>query len=216
MDMTRITKGTRTLTEGNGERPTGLRALKRQRVRADLIQAALQLFGAKGFDATTIEDVVAAAGVSRRTFFRYFGSKEDVAFDWMREQGEYMLAVLMERPTKEDPFKSITHIFLKLAEYHDANPKRARFLTSLIFDNHSLSSRFHDEYTKWEDRYVHVLEHRSRGALARETFAIRLEVATTISAFVVANRTWMKERRRGPLRDKVAAAFAILGMPTPK
>src|SRR5690606_25347910 len=50
------------------ERPAGLRAMKRQRVRNDLIQTSLKLFGKHGFDLTTVDDIVAAAGVSRRTF----------------------------------------------------------------------------------------------------------------------------------------------------
>src|SRR5262245_6153287 len=107
------------------DRPMGLRAMKRQRLRSDLIQAALTLFGEDSFDDITIEDIVAAAGVSRRTFFRYFSCKEDVVFDWMREQGEYMLGVLKERPPKESPLQSVMHMILKLADYHDADPKRA-------------------------------------------------------------------------------------------
>ena len=193
------------------DQPAGLRALKRQRLRTDLIQASLKLFGKHGFDVTTVDDIVAAAGVSSRTFFRYFNSKEDVAFDWMREQGEYMLRALMERPPKEPPIESITHVFLQLADYHDANPKRARFLSSLIMETPSLSSRFHDEYTKWEDRYIQVLQ-RSHTSSAREAFTIRVQVAATISAFVVASRTWIKDRGKGPLRAKVEAAFAILAM----
>ncbi|MET0984334.1 MAG: TetR family transcriptional regulator [Steroidobacteraceae bacterium] len=192
--------------------PAGLRAMKRQRLRTDLIQASLKLFGKHGFDVTTVDDIVAAAGVSRRTFFRYFTSKEDVVFDWMREQGEYMLQALMERPAKESPFESITHMFLALADYHDANPKRARFLSILIMETPSLSSRFHDEYAKWEDRYIQVLQ-RSRTSSTREAFAVRVQVAATISAFVVATRTWIKDRGKGPLRAKVEAAFAILSMP---
>lgn len=194
------------------EQPVGLRALKRQRLRSDLIQASLQLFGEHGFDATTVDDIVAAAGVSRRTFFRYFNSKEDVVFDWMREQGEYMLQVLTARPAKESAFASIAFTFLKLADYHDANPKRSRFLSSLIMETPSLSSRYHDEYAKWEDHFIEVLQ-RSRASSARQAFAVRVQVAATISAFVVAVRTWIRDRGKGPLRTKVAAAFTILGMP---
>ena len=51
---------------------------KRQVVVDELTEAALQLLAIKGFDTTTVDEIVAAAGVSRRTFFRYFASKEDV------------------------------------------------------------------------------------------------------------------------------------------
>lgn len=58
----------------------GLRARKRQQTLLALSDAALQLFAAHGFDAVTIDDITDAVGVSRRTFFRYFPSKEAVFF----------------------------------------------------------------------------------------------------------------------------------------
>ncbi len=53
---------------------------RRRRVREALTAAAIDLFQAKGFDETTVDEIAAAAGVGRRTFFRYFPSKEDVIF----------------------------------------------------------------------------------------------------------------------------------------
>ena len=51
---------------------------KRVTSRAELEQAAFALFAANGFERTTVDDIAAAAGIGRRTFFRYFPSKNDV------------------------------------------------------------------------------------------------------------------------------------------
>jgi AcrR family transcriptional regulator len=49
----------------------------RAEVRRDLVAAAVRLFRTRGYEETTVDDIAAAAGVGRRTFFRYFPSKED-------------------------------------------------------------------------------------------------------------------------------------------
>ncbi|MEU1229843.1 TetR/AcrR family transcriptional regulator [Streptomyces sp. NPDC005828] len=56
-----------------------LRERKKLRTRQTLIDTALDLFGAHGFDGVTLDGLCEAAEVSKRTFFRYFDSKEDVA-----------------------------------------------------------------------------------------------------------------------------------------
>lgn len=193
--------------------PAGVRALKRRRIRSELVKAGLSLFGENGFEVTTVEDIVGAVGVSRRTFFRYFKSKDDVVFEWMQELGEQLLGRLRLRRADETALQAITRAFLGLADYHDAHSRRARFVTRLIFQTPSLSSRYHDEYAKWEERFIRALL-PVRRPRAEAAFAIQVQVAVAIAAFVVAVRTWSRDRARGRLRDVVASAFAVLDSQT--
>ena len=82
---------------------------KRQVVVDELTEAALQLLAIKGFDTTTVDQIVAAAGVSRRTFFRYFASKEDVVVQHLGTIGTMMTAEMAARPADEPIAMSLRH-----------------------------------------------------------------------------------------------------------
>ena len=58
---------------------------RKQTARQEIVSVALGLFVRDGFDATTVESIAAAVGCSARTFYRYFGSKEDVMFHDLAE-----------------------------------------------------------------------------------------------------------------------------------
>jgi AcrR family transcriptional regulator len=80
---------------------TGLRERKRQRTREAIIDAAMRLFDARGFESTTIADIAAEADIAPRTFFGYFPSKEDVVFHEFEETFAGLRQRLLEREQGE-------------------------------------------------------------------------------------------------------------------
>ena len=65
-----------------------LRERKRRRTREDIVDAAYELFASHGYEQVTVNDIVDAAVVSRSTFFRYFGDKQEVVFSRQHELRE--------------------------------------------------------------------------------------------------------------------------------
>lgn len=90
--------------------PAGLRERKKIQTRLDIIEAALGLFERKGYEATTIEEIAEVAGVSPRTFFRYFDSKVDVVLDHEQAHKEETSVLLMERPASESPLDAFYNV----------------------------------------------------------------------------------------------------------
>jgi TetR/AcrR family transcriptional regulator, regulator of mycofactocin system len=72
---------------------------RRATSRAELEEAAFALFAERGFDATTVDEIAAAAGIGRRTFFRYFPSKNDIPWGAFEQELDRMRDRLKECPT---------------------------------------------------------------------------------------------------------------------
>ena len=86
----------------------GLRERKKQQTREALHRAAMCLYAERGADSVTVNDICAAAGVSPRTFFNYFESKDGAILDWYEEQAGGSLADrIAGRPAEEAPLLAI-------------------------------------------------------------------------------------------------------------
>ncbi|MEV5958185.1 TetR family transcriptional regulator [Streptomyces sp. NPDC051987] len=84
-----------------------LRERKKQRTREALLRSALELFVAQGYEHTTVDEIAASVDVSQRTFFRYFASKEDVAFFVPRLTEEHYVEAVRRRPPEEPPLEAL-------------------------------------------------------------------------------------------------------------
>ncbi|MFD5538005.1 TetR family transcriptional regulator [Streptomyces sp. NPDC127079] len=84
-----------------------LRERKKQRTRDALLRSALELFATQGYERTTVDEIAESVDVSQRTFFRYFASKEDVAFFVPRLTEAHFVAAVRGRPAEEAPLEAL-------------------------------------------------------------------------------------------------------------
>ena len=97
-------------------RTPGLRERKKLATWRAIRATALRLFNERGFDAVSIDEIAAAAEISRTTFFNYFSGKEAVVFDPDPEEPEQWRAMLAARPGGETIWDGITSVLLAYTE----------------------------------------------------------------------------------------------------
>jgi AcrR family transcriptional regulator len=185
----------------------GLRERKKRRTRAAIEHAALALFVAKGFDATTIEEVSAAAEVSPRTFFRYFPTKEHVVFASSDEVLKRLRQAIRNAPADVSDAVALRETFLVLAEgierHREDNLVRGR----LIAENPALRGRSVSLEMEWELALADELLQRSG---RKADFGARILVSSALAANRVATDEWSGRGGRGSLRRLVLRAFDAL------
>jgi AcrR family transcriptional regulator len=88
-----------------------LRDLTRRAVQAELISVAQQLFDEQGYEDTTVDAIATRAGMSRRSFFRYFASKEELVLGKYDLLGEQLVDALRARPGAEPLWSALQGMF---------------------------------------------------------------------------------------------------------
>ena len=114
--------------------PAQLASLReRNRVgnRAATIDAAFALFASRGFDHVTVADICAAAGIGRRTFFRYFATKDDVLTEPAREMTARVAAAIAAAPDDMPEPLVLRHALTEIASYALTHRARMRQLAEV-------------------------------------------------------------------------------------
>lgn len=96
-------------------------ALRRSRVRRDLAHCAITLMIAKGFEATTVEEIARAADYHPSSFFRYFGSKEEAVFIGVPEATEELRAACLAIGPGDDAWSAVRAAIVAAVEHFTAN-----------------------------------------------------------------------------------------------
>ncbi|MDA4106265.1 TetR family transcriptional regulator [Mycolicibacterium holsaticum] len=100
------------VADGKGEPRLGLRERKKQRTRAMLLDAAIDLCRRQGFERTTVDQIAAVADVSPRTFSRYFATKEAIAFALIEEALDVAAVELAAQPADINHLEAMHRAYL--------------------------------------------------------------------------------------------------------
>ncbi len=111
---------------------------------------ALRLFSERGFDETTVEHIAAEAGVSRRTFFRYFDSKSSVLWHEFDDEVAELAAAFAEVPDSVDLMDAIRQVVVGVNHYRADDVDELRARMNLIGSVPALQASAAPHYDAWE------------------------------------------------------------------
>ena len=97
-----------------GEPALGLRERKKQRTRATLLDAAVELCDRQGFERTTVDQIAAIAEVSPRTFSRYFATKDAIAFALIDDAIDLAALELARQPRELNHFEALRRAYVTM------------------------------------------------------------------------------------------------------
>lgn len=189
-----------------GATPAGRRQLRRA-----LTAAAIDLFLTNGYEATTVDEIAAAAGVGRRTFFRYFRAKEDVIFANHDEIVAQMEAVFEEADPARDPVEVACDAVRLVLDYYVADREVSLKRFALTRTVPSLR----DKEVATVDRYQRVLARylQQRFAHLNDPLA-DARAAVAAAAIAAANnhvlRKWLHSDGNDDIAGTGTQAFALV------
>ncbi len=178
------------------------------RTRIALATAAVRLFREHGFEATTVEDIARAAGSSSSTFFRYFGTKEDVLFFNIREVLDEFRAFVAE------PVPGLTcwdqiHVGIRSAVRRVAEPSREIEQASVAswLTEPAIGRRFAEFSRELETTMAGALA-RERGVPADRDVGVQVAARAATAAYMAAFHVHVHTGTELP--ELVDQAFAVL------
>jgi AcrR family transcriptional regulator len=187
-------------------KPEGLRERKRRQTRQRIVQEGLRLFLANGFDATTLDDIAAAADISRRTFFYYFKSKEDIVMAWHADTGDAWRAVLLEESPAQAPVDAVLNALLKMSARYTSQQTMA--IDRLLRSNESLRARKQAGYVQREQEVFTALTELWPQPERRT--ALRAVAMASIGALRLAMEAWNQDGGTRPVADYLREVFTNL------
>jgi AcrR family transcriptional regulator len=179
---------------------------RHQQTREAIADAAVALFRERGYDATTMEEVAVAAGVSRRTAYRHFPNKDDLVFENPRRWLVHFNATIAVRERGETMHQLCRRGVLAVAALIEADGASVLAAFSVYAATPGLRGRNGHTEDEWYARYVELLMPAGRVGHVR-----RLQVATIAAALVGATKMLVAEWAAAqPGADMVSMTTAVL------
>lgn len=176
----------------------------RDSLQARVDAAALDLFTRHGFDAVTADDVADAAGISRRTFFRYYPTKADAVWGDFGAHVARLAGLLAATPEDQPILAAICAAYVQVNDYPPAEQELLRERLQLIFTEPALQAHSQVRYATID---LAVAEHVARRTGRRaDDLLPRLVATSTRAAATTAFGVWLADPRM-PLADALHAAF---------
>ncbi|MBL0919053.1 MAG: TetR family transcriptional regulator [Hydrogenophaga sp.] len=191
-----------------GTGPTeGLRERKRQETHQRIAETGLRLFLANGFEGTTLDAIAAEAGISRRTFFSYFKSKDDIVVFWQEASWASLYADLRQASPDTPPLDAVRDLVVKQASRYTTEEMTA--LDRLMRSSESLLARKQAFYAQQEQALFATLCEVWRQPERRT--ALRMVAMVSIGAMKVATQAWGEQTgQRKPMARLLREAFDSL------
>ncbi|WP_230646636.1 MULTISPECIES: TetR/AcrR family transcriptional regulator [unclassified Bradyrhizobium] len=173
-----------------------------------IADTGLRLFLRNGYEATTLDAIAEAAGISRRTFFYYFKSKEDIILAWQGGLADAIGRAVLEQSTKQTPLEAVKNALVKLtASYEDVQARRQMMeIDRFIRANETLRAREATKYAQQEQAVFDAL--CTLWPQPKRQTALRMVAMVSIGAFRLAIDSWSQDEGRRSfaayLRDRFA------------
>lgn len=167
-----------------------LQARKQRFVREAIWAAAIDLFAEKGWEETTLDDIVAAAGTSRRTFFRHFESKRDLIAQPIVSYGESLTAAIASCSASSSAAELFHHVVLEVAGRTVSDP-RMRKVMAIAAKSPAAREAQLSRVAEVQDRIAEAFAQRFRNELTAHVLA-----ALTLSALSLTYRVWFSRGKK--------------------
>ncbi|MFA5884277.1 MAG: TetR family transcriptional regulator [Acidimicrobiia bacterium] len=185
----------------------GRRERNKLRTRHELHAAAVRLFAERGYEATSVDDIVEEAGVSVRTFFRYFASKEDVLFARHMDVTGF-LDDLARQPRGVPPVEAIRRAFLEQPPLTADEVRVHVLFHRAMGSSATLQGRYLEGLTLFREQLAATLARRARRRTPDESDVLAATIGQTVLDHAFTR--WIGRGAPGDPHRWVDAAFGLL------